>query len=391
MALVDRTHHTIPHTTEQKINRKIERLPYHHFDYNVVHGQCAENVIGFVSIPVGVAGPLLVDGKEYHVPLATTEGALIASTTRGCKAITASGGASTFVLKDGITRAPVLQVPSARVGAEIKEFVDQNFELISNAFNNTSRFARLQEVKVFLTGRLIFLRFLCSSGDAMGMNMVSKGVDKALDVISSKFPVQILSLSGNVCTDKKPSAINWIEGRGKSVTCEAIIKGDVVESVLKTTVDAMVQLNYAKNLVGSAVAGSLGGYNAHASNIVTAAFLATGQDPAQNVESSTCMTLMEPINDGKDLYVSVNMPSLEVGTVGGGTILPGQGACLEMLGVKGSHAEKPGDNAKQLARVISATVMAGELSLMAALSAGHLIRSHLKLNRKPSSPSSGSH
>jgi len=368
---------------EQKCNSSMSALPFEHFDWSKVHGQCAENVIGYVPIPVGIAGPLVVDGVEYHVPLATTEGALIASTTRGCKAISMSGGARTEILNDGITRAPVLSVPNIQVAAQLKQYVDENFASIAQSFNSTSRFARLQSVKVFVSGRQVFLRFRATSGDAMGMNMVSKGVDKALEHICARFPsVEVLGLSGNVCTDKKPSAVNWIEGRGKSAVCEAIISGEVVRSVLKTTVDALVQLNYSKNLVGSAMAGSIGGFNAHAANIVTAAFLATGQDCAQNVESSNCMTLTERTNDGKDLYMSVTMPSLEVGTIGGGTILPGQGACLDLLHVRGSHPEQPGRNAQQLARIISATVMAGELSLMSALSVGHLIRSHLKLNRK---------
>lgn len=119
-------------------------------------------------------------------------------------------------------------------------------------------------------------------------------------------------MPGNYCSDKKPAAVNWIEGRGKSVVCEATVKGGVVQSVLKTTVQKLVELNIAKNLVGSAVAGALGGFNAHASNIVTALFIATGQDPAQNVESSQCITMMEAVNDGGDLHISVTMPSIEV-------------------------------------------------------------------------------
>jgi hydroxymethylglutaryl-CoA reductase (NADPH) len=379
----ERAVHIRRSVVEQKVSSSLDKLPFKDYDYSIVHGQCAENVIGYVPLPVGVAGPINVDGKEYHVPLATTEGALVASTTRGCKAITMSGGASTEVYRDGISRAPVVQVANARVAAQLQQYITENFDDVAAAFNSTSRFARVQDIKVFIAGRLVFLRFKAGTGDAMGMNMVSKGVEKALDYLSGKFPMDILSLSGNVCTDKKPSAVNWIEGRGKSVVCDAVIKGEIIEKVLKSTVADMVHLNYAKNMVGSAVAGSIGGFNAHAANIVTAAYLATGQDPAQNVESSTCMTTMEATNDGKDLYVSVNMPSLEVGTIGGGTILPGQSACLEMLGVKGSNNEEPGANAKQLARVISATVLAGELSLMAALSAGHLIRAHIALNRKP--------
>jgi len=216
----------------------------------------------------------------------------------------------------------------------------------------------------------------------MGMNMISKGTEKALDVMSKYFPEMIvLALSGNYCTDKKPAAINWIEGRGKSVVAEAVISGHVVKSVLKTTPEALCNLNTKKNLVGSAMAGSIGGFNAHAANILTAIFLATGQDPAQNVESSNCMTLMELTNDGKDVLVTITMPCIEVGTVGGGTVLAPQQSVLEMLGIKGAHPTVPGQNAQQLARIIAAAVMAGELSLLSALAAGHLVRAHLVHNR----------
>jgi hydroxymethylglutaryl-CoA reductase (NADPH) len=181
------------------------------------------------------------------------------------------------------------------------------------------------------------------SGDAMGMNMVSKGCLKAIEILEKEFPDMVLiAVSGNMCTDKKPSAINWILGRGKTDRCcflpcfdslflslsssgksivvEAVIPESVVKSVLKSSVPAMIETNKQKNHIGSAMAGSIGGYNAHAANIVTALFLATGQDPAQNVESSNCITIMELGEDGKSLHISVTMPSVEVGTVGGGML-----------------------------------------------------------------------
>lgn len=291
-----------------------------------------------------------------------------------------------------MSRAPVLSCPSAAVALQVKQFVDTHREDIAAEFASTSRFARLKNVKAIVAGRKLFLRFTASSGDAMGMNMIGKAVDHALKMIINKFPeVSVTALSGNVCTDKKPSAINWIEGRGKSVVAEAIIKADVVQSVLKTSVEGLLEVNYAKNLVGSAIAGSIGGFNAHAANVVTAMYLACGQDPAQNVESSTCMTLIERAGEnGQDLYISVTMPSVEVGTVGGGTSLAGQSAMLTLMGVKGSHPTQPGQNAQQLARLVASGVLAGELSLLSALSSGHLISSHLKLNRKPQG-SHGSH
>ena len=214
----------------------------------------------------------------------------------------------------------------------------------------------------------------------MGMNMITKAVTAATEFLTDQFPdMQLVSVSGNMCVDKKPSSINWTDGRGKSVVAEARIPRQIVESVLKTSVDALVEVNNRKNLVGSAMAGSIGGYNAHAANLVSALYIACGQDPAQNIESSHCITLMERM--GEDLHVSCTMPSIEVGTVGGGTSLQPQQACLNVLGVRGA-ANNPGENAQKLARIVCATVLAGELSLISALSAGHLLRSHMQLNRR---------
>ncbi|XP_028399125.1 3-hydroxy-3-methylglutaryl-coenzyme A reductase-like [Dendronephthya gigantea] len=368
-----------------KNDRKLTNLPYESYDYSKVIGSCCENVIGYMPIPVGVAGPLLLDGQIYHVPMATVEGCLVASTNRGCRALASSDGVRSRVLADGMTRGPAVRFPSALQASDLKEWLadEENFKSVQNAFDSTSRFARLQKIQCAIAGRLMFLRFQATTGDAMGMNMISKGTERALSYLQDHFPeMEIISISGNYCTDKKAAAVNWIEGRGKSVVCEAIIPASVVTRILKTTVSALVDVNTNKNLVGSAIAGSLGGFNAHAANIVTAVFIATGQDAAQNVGSSQCITLMERCGPTQeDLYMSCTMPSVEVGTIGGGTILPPQAACLEMLGVVGPHSSKPGENASRLARVIVATVLAGELSLLSALAAGHLVKSHMTHNR----------
>lgn len=359
-------------------------VPMHNYDYSRVFGACCENVVGYIPIPLGIAGPLNIDGELVHIPMATAEGTLVASTSRGCKALNAGGGVTTVLTNDGMTRGPAIDFPSIVMAAEAKAWIDsqEGFEIIREAFESTSRFAKLQRLKTAMAGRTLFVRFATRTGDAMGMNMISKGTEKALEVVQKHFPEMItLALSGNYCTDKKPAAINWIEGRGKSVVAEAVIPGKVVKSVLKTTVEALCNLNTKKNLIGSAMAGSIGGFNAHAANILTAVFLATGQDPAQNVESSNCMTLMEPTNDGEDLLMTVSMPSIEVGTVGGGTVLGPQGSVLEMLGIKGAHQTTPGHNSQRLACIIAASVMAGELSLLSALAAGHLVRAHLVHNR----------
>ncbi|CAD5119125.1 DgyrCDS7767 [Dimorphilus gyrociliatus] len=360
----------------------VEKLPYRNLDYSLINGACCENVIGYMPVPVGTAGPLLLDGRNYHVPMATTEGCLVASTNRGCRALVKSGGVRSCVVNDGMSRAPVVRLSSANRAAQVKIWLEENVHVIGEEFESTSRFARLKKLQIIQAARYLYIRFVCQTGDAMGMNMISKGAEKALNFLRSKhFPdLEILSLSGNVCTDKKASAINWIEGRGKSVVCDAIIPSSVIKTVLKSSVEALCDLNVGKNLIGSAMAGTaVGGFNAHSSNIVTAIFIATGQDVAQNIASSNCLTLLEPHESG-GLYISCTMPSIEVGTVGGGTILSAQKSCLEMLGVAGG-GKQPGENSTELSKIVCATVLAGELSLMSALAAGHLVRSHMRHNR----------
>ncbi|EMG46721.1 3-hydroxy-3-methylglutaryl-coenzyme A reductase, partial [Candida maltosa Xu316] len=361
------------------------RLPYAHYDYDRVFGACCENVIGYMPLPVGVAGPLVIDGTPYHIPMATTEGCLVASTMRGCKAINAGGGVETVLTRDGMTRGPCVRFPTLTRAGAAKLWIDSEDgqNTIKKAFNSTSRFARLQHIQTALAGRLLFIRFRTTTGDAMGMNMISKGVEYSLQHMVDECgwdDMEIVSVSGNYCTDKKPAAINWIEGRGKSIVAAATIPADVVAKVLKSDVDALVELNISKNLVGSAMAGSVGGFNAHAANLVTAVYLACGQDPAQNVESSNCITLMDKDKETGDLQISVSMPSIEVGTIGGGTILEPQGAMLELLGVRGPHPTNPGDNARQLAKIVASAVLAAELSLCSALAAGHLVQSHMQHN-----------
>jgi hydroxymethylglutaryl-CoA reductase (NADPH) len=293
-AVVSRTHAT------RDTSRFLERskLPYQYFNYDLVHGACCENVIGYMPLPLGVAGPLNIDGQNYFIPMATTEGVLVASASRGCKAINAGGGAVTVLTGDGMTRGPCVAFESLARAGEAKLWLDspEGQKIMKGAFDSTSRFARLQTMRTALAGTYLYIRFKTTTGDAMGMNMISKGVEHALGVMKTEAgfdDMAIISVSGNFCTDKKPAAINWIDGRGKSVVAEAVIPGHVVRSILKSDVNALVELNMAKNLIGSAMAGSIGGFNAHAANIVAAVFLATGQDPAQVVESANCITVMK--------------------------------------------------------------------------------------------------
>ena len=197
-----------------------------------------------------------------------------------------------------MTRGPCVSFGTALRAGAAKLWLDSTDgqRVMRDAFNSTSRYARFQSMKTALAGTYLFIRFKATTGDAMGMNMISKGVEHALNIMTNEAGFEdmiIVSISGNYCTDKKSAAVNWIEGRGKSVVAEAIIPGDVVKSTLKTDVASLVELNTGKNLIGSAMAGSIGGFNAHAANVLTAMFIATGQDPAQNVESSQCITVMK--------------------------------------------------------------------------------------------------
>ena len=292
--LVSRT----PATAETTSRLARSKLPYEDYNYENVHGACCENVIGYLPLPLGVAGPLTVDGQSFYLPMATTEGVLVASTNRGCKAINAGGGATTVLTGDGMTRGPCVGFSTLSRAGEAKNWLDsdEGWQVMKRAFDSTSRFARLQSTQTALAGTYLYIRFKTTTGDAMGMNMISKGVECALRVMSEEGgfdDMNIISVSGNYCTDKKPAAINWIDGRGKSVVAEAIIPAEAVRKLLKSDVNALVELNIAKNLIGSAMAGSIGGFNAHAANLVAAMFLATGQDPAQVVESSNCITVMK--------------------------------------------------------------------------------------------------
>ncbi|PYI10353.1 hypothetical protein BO78DRAFT_394104, partial [Aspergillus sclerotiicarbonarius CBS 121057] len=273
------------------------KLPYENYDWSRVFGACCENVVGYMPVPVGFAGPIVIDGRSYFIPMATTEGVLVASASRGSKAINAGGGAVTMLTADGMTRGPCVSFLTLKRAGTAKIWLDseQGQITMKKAFNSTTRFGRLQSMTTAIAGTNLYIRFKTTTGDAMGMNMISKGVEHALEVMKTAGfeDMKIITLSANFCADKKPAAINWVEGRGKSVVAEAIIPGDVVQSVLKTDVESMVELNVAKNMIGSAMAGSIGGFNAHAANMVAAIFIATGQDPAQVVESSNCITIMK--------------------------------------------------------------------------------------------------
>jgi len=344
-------------------------------------GANVENLVGGTQLPLGVAGPLAVNGEaaggEYHLPLATTEGALVASVNRGCSAITAAGGANARVTNSGMTRAPVFRVTDVREGADVADWVAANEDRLAEAAAATTSHGELQEVTPYVVGDNVFLRFSYDTKDAMGMNMATIATEAAADVVEAETPAELVALSGNLCSDKKPAAINAVEGRGRTVTADVTIDVDTVRERFDAGPAAIAEANTRKNLIGSAKAGSLG-FNAHAANVVAATFLATGQDAAHVVEGANCITTAE--DRGVELYASVTLASCQVGTVGGGTGLPTQREALELLGLAGG-GDPPGDNADALAEIVAAGALAGELSLLGALAARRLSGAHEELGR----------
>lgn len=354
---------------------KLEAIGDYSFDPELA-SKNIENMIGVTHVPLGFAGPVAIRGDHaggaFLVPMATTEGALVASVSRGMSVISESGGARAKVLSDAMTRAPVFRTEGIDHSAEVITWLYENAEAIDDAVSATTKHGRLLTIEPYPNGRNLFLRFAYDTGDAMGMNMVTIATEAVCRLIEKETGAVMVSVSGNVCTDKKPAAVNAINGRGKVVVAEVTVPGAVVESKLHTTAAAVAETNMRKNLIGSAMAGSMG-FNAHAANMAAAVYIATGQDPAHVVEASLCMTTCEDI-DG-DLYIAVRMPAVEVGTVGGGTRLPSQSEALEMLGCKGDG------KARKFAEIVAVTVLAGELSTLAAQAAGQLGSAHKDLGR----------
>ncbi|MCY4731063.1 hydroxymethylglutaryl-CoA reductase (NADPH) [Natronomonas gomsonensis] len=344
-------------------------------------GPNIENMLGAAQVPMGIVGPVRIDGGSVegskYLPLATTEGALVASVNRGCAAIRAADGATARVLKNAMTRAPVFRVNDVGEASEVASWVRANVDTLAEAAESTTSHGELRDVTPYVVGDNVFLRFAYDTKDAMGMNMATIATEAACDVVTAETPAELVALSGNLCSDKKPAAVNSVEGRGRTVAADVEIPRETVESYFKTTPEAIAEANTRKNLVGSAKAGSLG-FNAHAANTVAAAFLATGQDIAQVVEGSNAITTAD-VRDG-DLYASLTIASLELGTVGGGTKLPTQSEALDIVGVRGG-GDPAGSNADALAELITTAALAGELSLLGALASDHLASAHEELGR----------
>ncbi|WP_166361731.1 hydroxymethylglutaryl-CoA reductase [Pseudomonas akapageensis] len=354
------------------------------YTFDPRHAKC-ENFIGATQIPVGVVGPLLVNGQHIcaqepiYVPMATTEGALIASIARGCSALRAAGGAIVRVEDVGITRAPVFRSSGIVQTQEFLNWINEHYQNIKDECEAQSRYLKLLDITPAVVGTSIYLRFRFSSGDAMGMNMATLACDRVIaSLIVPGTGVQCISISGNHCVDKKPAAINFLNGRGKRIFAEVCLSADTLLKTLKTRAEPLCEVQYRKNLLGSIMAGA-SGFNAHHANMLSAFFIATGQDVAQVAESAMGITCIEAREDGA-VYASVLLPDTPLATVGGGTGLSTQREALALLGIN-PGARAPGVDTLRLAEILGALVLAGELSIMAAQAAHHLAQAHERLGR----------
>lgn len=336
-----------------------------------------ENLTGVAQIPLGIAGPLLVDGEhargEFLIPLATTEGSLVASYSRGMKVASLAGGVKTTVSGDGMQRAPVFVFESAREARGFVQWIDENLAAIRAVAEATSHVARLMHIEPFLSNKFAFLRFNFTTGDAAGQNMVGKATYAAYQWILANNPtVRRAYLESNFATDKKASRINVLHTRGKRVTAEATIPRELLREHLHVE-PSQLAYHWGVANIGALLAGA-NNNGLHSANAITALFIATGQDVANVAEGAAATTYTEVTADGA-LYFSITIPSLIVATHGGGTHLPTQRESLQMLGCWGTGL------VDKLAEIVAATVLAGELSLAAAISSLEWVSAHERLGR----------
>ena len=354
----------------------LEHVGSYSFDPAVLPGNI-ENFIGVAQVPIGLAGPLRVNGEhadgEYYVPLATTEGTLVASYNRGMRLLTESGGVTATVVDDRMQRAPVFLLDDARQARDLAAWIREHALEIQQAAEATTSIGRLIEIEQYHVGPLLYLRFDYTTGDAAGQNMVGRATWAGCEWIAANHPDHPrYVLSGAIDTDKKHSQMNVLRTRGKRVVAEATIPADLLEERMGVTPMQLFRMRQVSQ-AGGILAGSAN-YGAHAANGLAALFIATGQDAANVAESHTAITYSQ-VTDAGDYYWSITLPALIVATVGGGTGLQTQRECLEILGCAG-----PG-RAKAFAEICAAVVLAGEVSLASAVLAGDWVTSHERLGR----------
>jgi hydroxymethylglutaryl-CoA reductase (NADPH) len=336
-----------------------------------------ENFIGAAQVPVGVAGPLLVNGEhaqgDFYVPLATTEGTLVASYSRGMKLARLAGGVTTTVIDDAMQRAPVFAFESAREARGFGAWLEENFDEIKAQADATTSSGSLRDIQQFPVSRLVYTRFNFTTGDAAGQNMTSKATAAACRWIASQRPeIENFALESNFATDKKASRVNMLHTRGKRVVAEITLPAELLQSEMRVDSRRSFRSRLMANM-GSFMSGAVNN-GAHAANAVAAIFIATGQDAANVAESSAAYDFSEVLPNG-DYYRSITLPSLIVATYGGGTGLATQRECLEMLGCYGEG------KVNRLAEIVAATVLCGDISLQAAIVADEWVTAHDELGR----------
>jgi hydroxymethylglutaryl-CoA reductase (NADPH) len=361
---------------ESRTGVSLRHVGAYSFEPELTRGN-TENFTGVAQIPIGFAGPLLINGEhargEFVIPLATTEGSLVASYNRGMKVLNLSGGVTCTVSGDCMQRAPVFVFDSAREARAFRDWVEVQLEEIRRVAEATSRVAKLLFIETYLSNKFAYLRFNFATGDAAGQNMVGRATLAACQWIERHaLGIRRFYLESNFATDKKASHVNMMRTRGKRVTAEAVIPRAVLRDELRTDPEAL-QAHAGVANVGALLSGT-NNNGLHSANAITALFIATGQDVANVAEGSAALVYSE-VTGGGDLYLSITLPSLIVATHGGGTGLPTQRECLEVLGCYGTG------QVNKLAEIIAGVVLAGEISLAAAISSLEWVSAHERLGR----------
>ncbi len=362
---------------EDYTGEEYEHVKHYSFDPHMLEGN-VEAFVGVAQIPLGIAGPLTVRGEhadgDFLIPLATTEGTLVASYNRGMKVLNLSGGVTCTVSDDAMQRAPVFIFEDARGARDFKAWLAEHFEEIKAQAESTTSIGQLSNIDTYLSNKFAFCRFNFTTGDAAGQNMVGRATFAACSwILDHNDTIRRFYLESNFATDKKASQVNIMRTRGKRVTAECVVKGDVLRQHMRVEPKG---LHYHWGVAG-AVGSILSGANnngLHSPNGITAMFIATGQDVA-NVSESSAALLYTELTPEEDLYMSITIPSLIVASYGGGTGLATQQECLRMLGCAGK------DRVKKLAEIIAGVVLAGEISLASAISSNDWVSSHEKLGR----------
>jgi len=361
---------------EAATGARLKHTSQHSFDPEVTKGNI-ENFTGVVQVPLGFAGPLHLKGEhaqgDFLIPLATTEGTLVASYNRGMKVLNLSGGVTCTVQADHMQRAPVFIFESAREALAFRNWVDAHMDDIRREAETTTRSGKLMYIDTYLASKFAYLRFNFITGDAAGQNMVGRATFAACSwILEHNKTIKRFYLESNLATDKKASQINLMRTRGKRVTAECVVKREVLMEVMRVEPESLAY-HWGVANVGSILSGA-NNNGAHSPNAIAAMFIATGQDAANLAEGSSGILYTE-LTPEKDLYISITIPSLIVATHGGGTGLPTQRECLEVLGCFGTG------KVNKLAEIIAGVVLAGELSLGAAISSLEWVSSHEEYGR----------